>query len=124
HKGNVFVMWGHRFSDTYRLGVGVYGRMSSKRCYQTDGNGKGYQTWRITTSHDIGKSKHCDYRLELGIDNIFDYVDRTPHGLHLGTTTPGRTVYATFSIKFHKGNKISNKFKSNNYQKQNTNEED
>lgn len=124
HKGNVFVMWGHRFSDTYRLGVGVYGRMSSKRYYQTDGNGKGYQTWRITTSHDIGKSKHCDYRLELGIDNIFDYVDRTPHGLHLGTTTPGRTVYATFSIKFHKGNKISNKFKSNNYQKQNTNEED
>lgn len=124
HKGNVFAMWGHRFSNDYRLGVGVYGRMSSKRYYQIDGNGKGYQLWRVTTTHDLGHSKTCDYRLELGVDNIFDYVDRTPHGLHLGTTTPGRTVYATFSIKFHKGKKISNKFKSNNYQKQNTNEED
>lgn len=124
HKGNLFAMWGHRFSNDYRLGVGVYGRMSSKRYYQIDGNGKGYQLWRVTTTHDLGHSKTCDYRLELGVDNIFDYVDRTPHGLHLGTTTPGRTVYATFSIKFHKGKKISNKFKSNNYQKQNTNEED
>lgn len=124
HKGNVFAMWGHRFSNDYRLGVGVYGRMSSKRYYQIDGNGKGYQLWRVTTTHDLGHSKTCDYRLELGVDNIFDYVDRTPHGLHLGITTPGRTVYATFSIKFHKGKKISNKFKSNNYQKQNTNEED
>ena len=124
HKGNVFAMWGHRFSNDYRLGIGVYGRMSSKRYYQIDGNGKGYQLWRVTTTHDLGHSKTCDYRLELGVDNIFDYVDRTPHGLHLGTTTPGRTVYATFSIKFHKGKKISNKFKSNNYQKQNTNEED
>ena len=124
HKGNVFAMWGHRFSNDYRLGVGVYGRMSSKRYYQIDGNGKGYQLWRVTTTHDLGHSKTCDYRLEVGVDNIFDYVDRTPHGLHLGTTTPGRTVYATFSIKFHKGKKISNKFKSNNYQKQNTNEED
>ena len=124
HKGNLFAMWGHRFSNDYRLGIGVYGRMSSKRYYQIDGNGKGYQLWRVTTTHDLGHSKTCDYRLELGVDNIFDYVDRTPHGLHLGTTTPGRTVYATFSIKFHKGKKISNKFKSNNYQKQNTNEED
>lgn len=124
HKGNVFAMWGHRFSNDYRLGIGVYGRMSSKRYYQIDGNGKGYQLWRVTTTHDLGHSKTCDYRLEVGVDNIFDYVDRTPHGLHLGTTTPGRTVYATFSIKFHKGKKISNKFKSNNYQKQNTNEED
>lgn len=124
HKGNVFAMWGHRFSNDYRLGIGVYGRMSSKRYYQIDGNGKGYQLWRVTTTHDLGHSRTCDYRLEVGVDNIFDYVDRTPHGLHLGTTTPGRTVYATFSIKFHKGKKISNKFKSNNYQKQNTNEED
>lgn len=124
HKGNLFAMWGHRFSNDYRLGIGVYGRMSSKRYYQIDGNGKGYQLWRVTTTHELGHSKTCDYRLELGVDNIFDYVDRTPHGLHLGTTTPGRTVYATFSIKFHKGKKISNKFKSNNYQKQNTNEED
>jgi outer membrane receptor for ferrienterochelin and colicins len=40
-------------------------------------------------------------------------VDRTPHGLHLGTTTPGTTVYASLVIRFNKGKKLTNKYKSN-----------
>ncbi len=47
------------------------------------------------------------------MDNIFNYVDRTPHGLHLGTTTPGTTFYATLSIRFNQGKKLINKYKSN-----------
>ena len=59
-------------------------------------------------------------RVEVGIDNIFDYVDRTPHGLHLGTTTPGRTVYATLTVRFKEGKrtKFTNNSKSNFKQKQ------
>lgn len=57
------------------------------------------------------------YRIEAGIDNIFNFVDRTPHGLHLGTTTPGTTIYATFTVRFSKGKKTSNKFNSNLKQK-------
>ena len=121
HKGNAYVTWGHRFSDYYRLGAGIYGRMSSKRYYQSDGNGKGYQIWRLSTSHDFGKSDKTSYRLEAGVDNIFNYVDRTPHGLHLGTTTPGTTVYAQLTIRFSQGKKTNNKFNSN---LSNSNEED
>ncbi len=121
HKGNAYVTWGHRFSDYYRLGAGIYGRMSSKRYYQSDGNGKGYQIWRLSTSHDFGKSNKTSYRLEAGVDNIFNYVDRTPHGLHLGTTTPGTTVYAQLTIRFSQGKKTNNKFNSN---LSNSNEED
>ena len=113
HKANAYVTWKHAFGDFYRLGVGVYGRMSTKRYYQTDGDGKGYQIWRINTTHDFGKSKTMSYRLEAGVDNIFDYVDTTPHGRHLGTTTPGRTIYASLTIKFSKGKKTNNKFNSN-----------
>ena len=109
HKANVYVTWNHDFSRFYHLGVGIYGRMSSKRYYQIDGDGKGYQLWRLSTSHQFGKN----YRLEAGIDNIFNYVDRTPHGLHLGTTTPGTTVFASLTIRFNKGKKLSNKYKSN-----------
>ena len=109
HKANVYVTWNHDFSRYYHLGVGIYGRMSSKRYYQIDGDGKGYQLWRLSTSHQFGKN----YRLEAGIDNIFNYVDRTPHGLHLGTTTPGTTVFASLTIRFNKGKKLSNKYKSN-----------
>jgi outer membrane receptor for ferrienterochelin and colicins len=109
HKANVYVTWKHDFSSRYQLGIGLYGRMSSKRYYQIDGDGKGYQLWRLSTSHQFGPH----YRLEAGIDNIFDYVDRTPHGLHLGTTTPGRTVYASFTVRFNQGKKLTNKYKSN-----------
>ena len=113
HKGNVFITWNHRFTPGYQLTAGIYGRMSSKRYYQIDGDGKGYQTWRISTTHDLGRAKHTDWRIEAGVDNIFDYCDRTPHGLHLGTTTPGRTVYASLTVRFNQGKKLRNNYKSN-----------
>lgn len=122
HKANFFATYGHAFSRNYRLGVGIYGKLSTKRYYQINGNGKGYNIWRLATTHDFGGKKALTYRLEAGINNVFDYVDRTYHGLHLGTTTPGRTFYATFSIRFSQGKKTSNKFNSNINQR--NNEED
>lgn len=119
HKGTCYATWNHRFSPAYRLGVGIYGRMSSTRYYQIDGNGKGYQTWRLTTSHDFGHSKTMTYRVEAGVDNIFNYRDTTPHGLHLGTTTPGTTVYASLTVRFAKGKKTSTKLNNNLNQRQN-----
>lgn len=122
HKGSWYVTWSKQLTCGYQLGIGLYGRMSTKRYYQLNGDGKGYQTWRLTTTHDIGKWKKMNCRLEAGIDNIFNYYDDTPHGLHLGTTTPGRTVYATLSVSFNHGKKL--KFTSNNNSlKQKENEE-
>ncbi len=115
HKANWYATWNHDFTKCYHLGIGIYGRMSSKRYYQVDGDGKGYQIWRLATTHQFGKN----YRLEAGIDNIFNYVDKTPHGLHLGTTTPGTTVYASLTIRFNKGKKLINKYKSNLNQRSN-----
>ena len=109
HKASVYATWNHQFSKGYQLGIGLYGRMSSKRYYQIDGDGKGYQLWRVSTNHQIGKL----WRIDAGVDNIFNFVDRTPHGLHLGTTSPGRTVYASLTVRFNQGKMISNKYKSN-----------
>ena len=106
HKANIYATWGHRFSAAYRLGVGVYGKASSKRYYQDDGNGRAYQIWKLSTTHDFGNSKTMTYRLEAGVDNIFNFVDKTDHGLHLGTTSPGTTVYASFTIRLSRGKKI------------------
>ncbi|MBQ8486981.1 MAG: TonB-dependent receptor [Prevotella sp.] len=124
HKGSWYATWQHQWSRCYKLGIGLYGRMSSKRYYQLNGNGKGYQTWRLTTTHDIGQWKAVQCRVEAGIDNIFNYYDDTPHGLHLGTTTPGRTVYATLTLRLNRGKKL--KFSSNhiNSKQQKSNEED
>lgn len=113
HKASCHAAWSHRFSPLYQLGIGIYGRCSSKRYYQLNGNGKGYQLWRLSTSHDIAYDKTSAIRIEAGIDNLLGYVDRTPHGLHLGTTTPGRTVYAALTIRFNQGKKAINQNKSN-----------
>ena len=110
HKGNVYGTWQHRFNDAYRLGLGLYGRASSTRYYQNNGNGKPYQIWKLTTTHDLGRSKNgMTWRVEAGIDNIFDYKETTPHGLHYGTTTSGRAFYCTLSLKFSKGKKMNTK---------------
>ncbi len=158
HKGSWFATWNHTFysrreergeksenrladnsesnlaprsslpAPRKSLGFGLYGRMSSKRYYQINGDGKGYQIWRLTGNYSFStRSEHnpMTFKIEAGVDNIFDYIDRTPHGLHLGTTSPGRTVYATLTVNFNHGKKLkfsnNNKFNSNY---KNNNEED
>ena len=123
HKGSWFATWNHDFSSVYHMGVGLYGRMSSKRYYQINGDGKGYQIWRLSTNHEFPVSKKWLFRLEAGIDNIFNYVDRTFHGLHLGTTTPGRTIYGTLTIRFAQGKKLKFTNNKSNFKTSN-NEED
>lgn len=113
HKATWFATWSHQLKCGSTFGCGLYGRMTSKRHYQINGNGKGYQTWRINASYEPVSWKSLSCRFDAGIDNIFDYVDRTPHGLHLGTTTAGRTFYISANIKFHKGKRVKTNYKSN-----------
>ena len=113
HKAYWFATWSHHMKCGSAYGFGLYGRMSSKRYYQINGNGKGYQTWRINAHYEPVGGKSLSYRIDAGIDNIFGYIDRTPHGLHLGTTTAGRTFYVSCNIKFNKGKRVKNNYKSN-----------
>jgi outer membrane receptor for ferrienterochelin and colicins len=124
HKWSASAMYSHLFSPHYTLGISLSTRGSSKRYYQNNGDGKGFQIWRINTMHDIGKQdRMLAYRLELGIDNIFNYVDRTMRPYHLGNNTSGTTVHATINIKFNYGKK--NKHTNSYLPKQTTsNEED
>lgn len=122
HKWNAYATYNHKFTSTYKLGLGLYARGSSMRYYQNDGNGKAYQILRFNTTHDFTGKGKLTYRIEAGMDNILDFVDRTPRHNHLGSTTPGRTLYASFTIKFSQGKKLKNNIihKTNN----NSNEED
>ncbi len=118
HRWNANTTWIHRFLPRYRMGVILSTRGSSKRYYQNDGNGRKYQIWRINTTHDLGRQdKPMSYRLEAGVDNLLNQVDRTMHPLHLGTTTPGTSVYVGVTIKFHQGKAI-NSHKNNSLKQQ------
>ena len=107
HKWNASAMYSHTFSPSYALGISLSTRGSSTRYYQNNGNGKAYQIWRINTTHDLGKQdKMLAYKVEAGVDNIFNFVDRTMRPYHLGNNTSGTTVYGTFSIKFNYGKRV------------------
>ena len=122
HKWSASAMYSHVFSPCYGLGISLSTRGSSTRYYQNNGNGKGFQIWRINTTHDLGKQdRMLAYRLELGVDNIFNYVDRTMRPYHLGNNTSGTTVYGTISIKFNYGKRVK---KHNLSTKQTTNNDE
>lgn len=115
HRGTVYGSWKHPFSKRYVMDISLYGRAQSKRYFQINGNGKAYQTWRFNTTHHITGNSRMDYELNAGIDNIFNYCETTPHGLNYGTTTPGRTFYVSFMIRFKQGKASNNNrtFKTN-----------
>jgi outer membrane receptor for ferrienterochelin and colicins len=103
HRGTFSAAWNKGFNhNKYRLSVGLFGRFQSKRYYQDDGNGKAYQIWRLNTRHQFNVTKQIKADINAGIDNIFNYYETTPHGLNYGTTTPGRTVYASLTLQFGK----------------------
>lgn len=99
HNATLNASWRHSWKR-YRLGLGVYGRYQSVRRYVEDNNADAFQTWRINTAHTLLGLKKWTLTLNVGVDNLFDYVDRTPFGRNRATTTPGRTFYASALVKF------------------------
>lgn len=100
HNLTVQSSWSHSWKK-YKLGISIFGRYQSTRYYTSDGNTSPYQLWRVNTSHTLINKKKLQIEMNAGVDNIFDYVDLTPHGHNRGTTTPGRTLYTSVIIKFN-----------------------
>lgn len=101
HNATLNASWKHTWKG-YRLAVGVYGRYQSVRRYVNDNNADGFQTWRINTAHSLLKLKKWALTMNVGVDNLFDYVDRTPFGRNRATGTPGRNFYVSALVKFKK----------------------
>lgn len=99
HNATLNASWRYAW-NRYQLGIGVYGRYQSLRHYVNDNDADGFQTWRINTAHSLLKMKMWTLTMNVGVDNIFNYVDRTPFGRNRATSTPGRNFYASMLVKF------------------------
>ena len=107
HKWSASAIYSHTFCPTYKLGISLTARGSSKRYYQNNGDGKAFHIWRLNTTHDLGKQdKLFAFKVDAGIDNIFNYVDRTMRPYHLGNNTSGTTLYASLSVRFNYGKRV------------------
>lgn len=98
HIGNVNLGWSKKWW-VLDSNFNINGRLQSKRYYE-DEYAPTYQVWNFATSHRIKSFWGITLEPGFGVENIFDYVDDRPFGSRYATLSPGRTVYASLSIKF------------------------
>lgn len=101
HHASVGASWNKTWKS-YRLMLALNGRYQSKSYYLTDGDAKSFNVWRLNTTHRIINSKTINMDASVGIDNIFNHIDRTPHGLNKAITSPGTTVFGALNIRIKK----------------------
>lgn len=98
HTGIVNGNWMKEWKN-YRLNVNLNGRLQSKVFY-TDMDARPFQLWNLATSHSFTGAKNLIFEPGFGIDNIFNFRDEKPFGSKYATTSPGRTVFASLTLKF------------------------
>ena len=98
---NLRLLYDRKWND-YNLHVGLTGRIQDDKFYDGEPDAKGYNLWKLTTSHHFANVGAFQLEASAGIDNIFDYVDDSAYGSHYGTLNPGRTFFIGCNIKFAK----------------------
>ena len=93
---NYFHSWGN-----YGLNVNVNGRLQSKTYYPDYEDAPGYGIWNLNTTHSFDGLKHLYLEPSIGIDNIFDKVDRRIDSSNrkYALYSPGRMLVIGLKLK-------------------------
>lgn len=104
HTGTVIANY-RRAWRPYTLGITLNGRLQSKTYY----NGKyddapGFGIWNIQTTHNLHPTRWTDIELSLGVDNIFNQVDKRIDSStrRYALYSPGTMVVGGLKVKFKK----------------------
>lgn len=102
HSGSARANYMHEW-DNYRLNVNLNGRLQGKKFIKSgEKDAPKYQIWNLTTNHSFSPVGMFIFEVNAGIENLFDYSQNLPYGSNLGTLSPGRTFFASLTIKFKK----------------------
>ena len=93
----------HHSWGIYKLNACLSARLQSKTYYPGYENAPGYGVWNLNTSHTIKVSDRLTLEPSLGIDNIFDKVDKRPDSSlrKYALYNPGRMIVAGLRIFFN-----------------------
>jgi outer membrane receptor for ferrienterochelin and colicins len=93
---NYYHSWG-----SYALNVNVNGRLQSKTYYPDYEDAPGYGIWNINTRHSFDVLKHLFIEPSIGIDNIFNKVDRRIDSTNrkYALYSPGRMLVVGLKLK-------------------------
>ena len=94
---NYHYMWRH-----YGLNVNLNGRLQSKTYYPDYEDAPGYGVWNFNTTHSFDVVKWAFVESTIGIDNIFNKVDRRIDSASrkYALYSPGRMLVVGLKVKF------------------------
>lgn len=100
HAGTVAANYYHSWGN-YGLNVNVNGRLQSKTYYPDNEDAPGYGIWNLSTRHSINGIKHLYLEPSIGIDNIFNKVDRRIDSSNrkYALYSPGRMLVVGLRLK-------------------------
>ena len=95
----------HRSWGRYGLNINLNGRLQSKTYYTGSyENAPGYGVWNLHTTHSFDGTRWAFIEASIGIDNIFDKVDRRIDSStrKYALYSPGRMIVMGLKVKFKK----------------------
>ena len=103
HAATIAVNYHHSWRQ-YALNVNLNGRLQSKTYYPDYEDAPGFGIWNLNTTHSLHFLKGVLFKPSLGIDNIFDKVDRRIDASNrkYALYTPGRMFVIGGTIKLWK----------------------
>ena len=102
HAATVAVNY-HHVWRRYGLNVNLNGRLQSKTYYPDYEDAPGYGVWNLHTTHSFHVARWAYVEANIGVDNIFDRVDRRIDSSirKYALYSPGRMLVAGLRVKFH-----------------------
>ena len=103
HAATIAVNYHHSWRQ-YALNVNLNGRLQSKTYYPDYEDAPGFGIWNLNTTHSLHFLNGVLFKPSLGIDNIFDKVDRRidASDRKYALYTPGRMFVIGGTIKLWK----------------------
>ena len=94
----------HHSWRRYGLNVNLNGRLQSKTYYPDYEDAPGFGIWNLHTTHSFDVAKWAFLEPSIGVDNIFDKVDRRPDSSlrKYALYSPGRMLVVGLKVKFKK----------------------
>ena len=101
HAATVAANYHHAWGR-YALNVNLNGRLQSKTYYPAYEDAPGYGIWNLYTTHSLDLLKWAFIQPSIGVDNIFDRVDRRIDSSNrkYALYSPGRLLVVGLKVKF------------------------
>ena len=88
----------------YALNVNLNGRLQSRTYYTSYEDAPGFGLWNLNTSHSFDCTRWAFIEPSLGVDNLFDRVDRRTDSSNrrYALYSPGRMITVGLKLRLKK----------------------